>query len=58
MTVRETPSGKSSEGAHWSAIPVVPWATESTGRGPSASPDGAAMIPVTSIGSPATDVDR
>ena len=24
----------------------------------SASPDGAAMIPVTSIGSPATDVDR
>jgi len=54
----EDSSGKLRDGAHSSAIPVVPWATDSTGRGPGAFPAGAAMVPVTSMGSPATDVDR
>ena len=58
MTVMLKSSGKVSDGAHSSAIPVVPWATDRTGRGPEASPAGAAMMPVTRMGSPATDCER
>ena len=38
--------------AHWSPMPVVPWAHVSTGL-PGAAPCGATTRPLTAIGSPA-----
>jgi hypothetical protein len=46
------------DGAHSSAMPLVPWAMVSTGRPPGgASPGGTNAVPVTTIGSPSSDSD-
>ena len=47
------------DGEHSSAMPVVPWAMVIIGRPSSgASAVGTDAMPVTAIGSPATDSDR
>jgi hypothetical protein len=47
------------DGAHSSAMPVVPWASDTMGRPPSAAGAvGTVAVPVTAIGSPATLSDR
>ena len=44
------------DGAHSSAMPLVPCASVSTGRPPvGASPGGTSAVPVTTIGSPSSD---
>jgi hypothetical protein len=44
------------DGAHSSAMPLVPWAIVSTGRPPDgAAPGGTSAVPVTTIGSPSSD---
>ena len=48
------------DGAHWSACPIVPGATEASGRGPVPfhGCDEVSIVPVTGIGAPAALVER
>ena len=50
----------SSDGAHRSAMPLVPWAQLTTGKPPlGAVPSGTTMVPVTATGlSPVSVLDR
>ena len=46
------------DGAHWSAMPVVPWAMVRTGRpSPGAGVGGTSAVPVTAIGAPPRSSD-
>jgi hypothetical protein len=52
-------STASRDGAHWSAIPVVPWAKVTTGHPPfGALPFGTETVPDTATGFPSTPVER
>ena len=47
------------DGAHWSAMPLVPWAMVRTGRPPAgAGVAGTSAMPVTAIGPPLRSSDR